>query len=99
METQKLVKQQSAKIYYLFFNPFPAKINVFQEISLNQEKFDQVQKNLCKIELDILDIVQDKGKLQIEELISLSFETHHGKYAKSDIIPYVLDLMEEKILV
>ncbi len=99
LEAQKTIKEESAKIFYKYFNPYPRSVDVFHTITLGKKSKGNVYNKLCSIERGIFEVVEEHDRLNIEELIEKAYTKHRGAYAKNDIIAFVLDMLEENIFI
>lgn len=92
----KKIKLDSERIFYQFFNPFPVSFDVFKLLQINPDFKDASNKTL--IEQQIIAFLQKNPKLLLEDLIENMTKTTKNTISRSDLVPYVFDLIEEKII-
>lgn len=96
-ELLKQIRQLSEKIFYQNFNPFPLSFDVFKTIQINLDIIDLANKT--GIEQKIIAYLRNQGPFLLEDLIENLSKATKNVISRSDFLPYIFDLIEDKIIV
>ncbi len=92
------IRPEIDKLFYHYFNPFPADIPYDRIFTLAQKKFTQKNDTFTHLEEKIASLVKDESQMTINQMLTTISKENDGYISESDILSRVLDLISEGIL-
>jgi hypothetical protein len=89
------IKDQSERLFYQNFNPFPISFNVFKPLTIG---VIQDFEGKTVIEQMIIQTLQNHPSLLLEDLVEKVHENFHGLVARSDLVLPIFDLIEDRLI-
>ena len=93
----RAIEHKSEALFQRFFNIFPKSVDIFQKITINSD-IDYKPSEFTLIENKIIEIL-DSNDYSIDELINHIFTHYENRVSKSDIIPFILDLLGDTMII